>query len=56
MERILRGKVLKLAILETQKRKDFIAFFESVARNRGLYVRMFFDKTEAIAWLINPEA
>ena len=54
--RMLRGKIHKLSILESERRKDFIAFFENVTRNRGLYVRMFFDKIEAIAWLINPEA
>ena len=52
--RMLGGKIRKLAILETEKRKDFIEFFETVARNRGLFVKIFFDETEAIAWLKQP--
>jgi len=37
--------------LETEERRELIAFYETVAYNRGLEVKIFCDEAEAITWL-----
>lgn len=51
LARKLRGRVHRLAILETKRRKKFVDFFETVAKNRGLNISAFFDEAKAVAWL-----
>lgn len=32
-----------------------LAFYETVAHNRGYTVRVFVDRAEALAWLLAPD-
>lgn len=51
LAQMLRIKVRKLVVLETEERREFIAFYETVAINRGLDVKIFCDEAEAFTWL-----
>jgi len=46
---------LKVAALfpESSRRKESISFYENICVNQGLNVKTFFDRTEALSWLLS---
>jgi len=50
--KVLAGKVHKIASLNDKETKDIDSFFETVAMNRGVNMRIFCDEQEAIDWLV----
>lgn len=45
-------RILRSAILDLPENIERIRFFETVAINRGLNVRIFADEDQAVAWLL----
>ena len=56
LARFLYGKIHKMAILESEMRKDLVESYEAATREQGLNVKMFFDEAKAIDWLQAPNA
>jgi hypothetical protein len=44
-------RLLRAAVLDHPENLDRVRFFETVATNRGVNVKIFDDKTRALAWL-----
>lgn len=50
------GRVRRIAVVDTPKRRKANDFFETTAYNRGLGFHFFYsDEEEAIAWLTSEE-
>lgn len=41
---------------EKERSRLSVRFFETISRNRGLNVRIFATRDDALAWLLNPSA
>lgn len=48
-------QVVRSAILDRTENLERVRFFETVAMNRGINVRVFDDRTEAESWLLREE-
>ena len=48
--RKLLGKAHKIASVCDKETEEFVSFFEMVACNRGVNVKMFYNEQEAIDW------
>lgn len=46
---------LRMALVVPHEHAEFARFVETVAQNRGVNLRLFFDLSEARAWLAGPD-
>lgn len=53
--RDVASKQIKVAVVDRKEFESGFRFFETVARNAGYFLRVFFDREAAVTWLLSEE-